>query len=90
MYLVMLTHDMDDLPVKLFDNETAAFDFANGLDGEPGEHIRKVFQTDCSTPNCVSVVEFAPTEKLISGCGYSPTKRTIVKSLNDIPLKAEG
>lgn len=57
-YLVLLCHDMDDLPVFLTDDEDAAMAFAEALPGEPGNILRSVFQTDCSTPNCVKVVLF--------------------------------
>lgn len=57
-FLVLLCHNMDDLPVFLTDNEDAAMKFASELDAEPSQTIRQVFNTDCSTPNCVKVVLF--------------------------------
>jgi len=57
-YLVLLCHTMDDLPVRFFATHFAACRFAQSLSGEPDKAIRDLFNTDCSTPVCVKVVEF--------------------------------
>jgi hypothetical protein len=57
-FLVLLVHTMDDLPIGLFMSDSAAMSFANEIDEMPTEKIRKVYGTDCSTPNCVKIVQF--------------------------------
>lgn len=57
-YLVLLVHSMDDLPVGLFATERAAVRFAESLKPKPTSAVRRMFQTDCSTPLCVKVVPF--------------------------------
>ena len=58
MYLVLLRHEMDDLPVKLCCTRSHAKEIAKNLDAMPTDQIRAVFKTDCSTPVNVVVVEF--------------------------------
>jgi len=60
-YLVLLQHGMDDLPVALFagrDDALLECGRIAGGDGMPTEEIRQVYNTDCSTPVQVCVVEF--------------------------------
>jgi hypothetical protein len=73
-YLVMLCHNLDDLPVKFCATRQEATDYGNSLDEMPTEEMRLIFNTDCSTPNCVKVVHF------VDG---NPVGVTMVKSLND-------
>ena len=54
---------MDDLPVAVYDNKADALLEAgriagDELDGMPTAAIRRVYDTDCSTPCNVCVVEF--------------------------------
>lgn len=58
MFLVMLRHEMDDIPVKLFKTRKAATKFAEKMQGMPWDELRTVFKVDCSTPLHVSVTEF--------------------------------
>lgn len=57
-YLVLLRHEMDDLPIGLFAtyNEAKAFAVEHGPD--PTDDEREVFYTDCSTPLYTCVVPF--------------------------------
>lgn len=61
-YLVWLRHTMDDLPIGLFPHtakgKAEACIFAGETKPMPTAKIRKVLGVDCSTPVCVSVVEF--------------------------------
>ena len=57
-YLVVLRHTMDDLPLAFITDESEAILFAGKVKPMPTEKIRKVFQTDCSTPICVAVWQF--------------------------------
>ena len=61
-YLVLLKHTMDDLPVRVFPHtkrgRAAALCFAGALKPMPEKNIRRVFNTDCSTPCQAAVVEF--------------------------------
>jgi hypothetical protein len=58
MYLVVLSHTMDDLPIRLCKTREEAEGIAAGLDGEVPEPIAETFMTDASTPCCVKIVEF--------------------------------
>ena len=58
MFLVTLRHTMDDLPIRLFSTEHEAVDFAQSVDEMPNTEVRKVFNTDASTPVSVFVTEF--------------------------------
>lgn len=58
-YLVLLRHGMDDLPIGLFDTQGRADQFASTVEPMPTEAIRSLYGTDCSTPCCVEIVEFA-------------------------------
>ena len=64
MHLVMLVHNVEDLPIRFFiqtDREAErqeAIRYARQVQPMPAERIREVFKTDCSTPLCVKIVEF--------------------------------
>jgi len=58
MYLVMLRHTLDDLPVYLTPGYADARRFAEQVDATPSQQIRNVYNTDCSTPCSVFVVTF--------------------------------
>lgn len=57
-YLVLLNHTMDDLPIGLFETSEAAEAFAKRARPMPAKRIRDIFGSDCSTPCCVSIVQF--------------------------------
>lgn len=57
-WLVVLSHTMDDLPVRLCATREEALIYAKKLNPMPSKRLCKVFQTDCSTPVAVEVVEF--------------------------------
>lgn len=58
VYLVLLCHGMDDLPIRLFGSEELALAFAETVEPMPTKEIRDVFGTDCSTPIAVKLVHF--------------------------------
>ena len=58
MYLVLLRHTMDDLPVRLCDTRAEALQVAKEIAWEPSERDRRILKIDCSTPVCVSIVRF--------------------------------
>jgi hypothetical protein len=61
-YLVVLRHEMDDLPVGLFATQKEAAKCAANLDEMPTTFIRDFYQTDCSTPCSVAIVKFSDGE----------------------------
>ena len=71
-YLVVLHHYMDDLPIRLFPGTSKgrrdAIEFATKTKPMPTEAIRRVFCTDCSTPDNVVVFEFVDGVPVHSIC----------------------
>lgn len=57
-FLVLLSHTMDDLPIGLFRTVKEAIEFADAASFDPTPEQREVFNTDCSTPCCINVVQF--------------------------------
>ena len=59
-YLVMLSHDMDDVPLLIVDDLDSAFEFAEVVDWSMTDNVLSgvLDLPDMSTPNCVSVVTF--------------------------------
>lgn len=57
-YLVVLNHEMDDLPVAVFADRYAAEEFAEKVKPMPTQRIRDFYGTDCSTPLRVTVITF--------------------------------
>lgn len=57
-YLVMLHHEMDDLPLAIFSSYDDAKSFADNVEAMPDDRTVSILDADCSTPNCVSVVTF--------------------------------
>lgn len=57
-FLVVLVHTMDDLPIGLFATHPEAMALAKRQRGMPTVAMRNVFDTDASTPCCVSICEF--------------------------------
>lgn len=57
-YLVELIHTMDDLPIGLFATRGEADEFASKVRPMPTAAMRRVFNTDCSTPVGVSITRF--------------------------------
>ena len=58
IYLVLLRHDMDDLPVYMTFDREEAMDVARTLDWEPDQRVLEVFGIRCNTPNLIDVVRF--------------------------------
>lgn len=57
-YLVVLRHDMDDLPLFLTEFEDKAIEIANGTLEDDGEHIKKMLSIDCDTAASVYIYVF--------------------------------
>lgn len=57
-FLVLIRHQMDDIPAALLPNRHLAEGAASTIDPMAPEHVREVFKTDASTPICVCIVEF--------------------------------
>lgn len=58
IYLVLLRHDMDDLPVYMTFDREEAMDVARTLDWEPDQRVLEVFGIQSRTPNRIDVVRF--------------------------------
>jgi hypothetical protein len=79
IFIVMLHHTMDDLPVAAYAGqggndsrvaEQLAFALAERIDEMPTEQVREVYNVDVTTPVCTSVVE------MVDGM---PFKKTVVR-----------
>lgn len=57
-FLVLVRHQMDDIPAALLPNRHLAEGAASTIDPMAPEHVRSVFKTDASTPICVCIVEY--------------------------------
>jgi hypothetical protein len=57
-FLVLLRHTMDDLPITLCETLEQAEKIARNVEKMPNDWIRAVYNSDCSMPCNVSVVEF--------------------------------
>lgn len=74
-YLVNLCHSMDDVPMGLFENVDAAFEYAKALDWTvPPEMYQRLELPTCSTPVCVTVTTFR---------GGVPISRVVVRDFED-------
>lgn len=74
-YLVNLCHSMDDVPMGLFSDVDAAFEYARELDWEvPAEMYKRLELPACSTPVCVTVTTFR---------GNVPISRVVVRDFED-------
>lgn len=57
-FMVALRHTMDDVPLRLFDNNPEALDFARGVGEDDDRFAREIISSDASTPVSVAVYEF--------------------------------
>lgn len=63
MFLVLLRHSSDDLPLFLTADRTAAIEFAKAAPWEPPQEVCDVFRLDATTPCSICVVEFGTDGK---------------------------
>ena len=72
-YLVMLDTTLDNLPLRIFNNEREATEFAKTVEPSSREVTRAcdVFSVDLAEPSCVSVIAFDSDDEV--------DKRTIIK-----------
>lgn len=81
-YAVFLCHSMDDVPLRLFDDRDAAFDFAKTAGWDPPETMMKVMQLPkISTPTCITIVTFRDGE---------PISRVVVRAFEDEAWEGSG
>lgn len=80
MYLVVIHHNFDDLPVKLFNNDGDARSYASTVDEVP-EPILKTFKINRTDPVCVAVVSFDEQTG-------EPTRHETVRSFVKNPVKS--
>lgn len=75
LYLVMLSHSMDDIPLAIFEKVGDAVEFAKAASWEVPKQIADAMNTpDCSTPNVISVVMF------VDGV---PASRDVIRSYDN-------
>ena len=71
-YLVVLSHGMDDMPIRLLADRDAAFELANKIDWEPPEHVMRLLELpDCNPPCVICVYTFRdgePISRVIVRC----------------------
>lgn len=59
-YLVILSHGMDDVPIRLFDDRDEAFAFAETMSWDvPEELTQRLELPDCDTPCTITITTFA-------------------------------
>jgi hypothetical protein len=74
-HLVILSHTMDDIPVRLFTEYSQAAEFAAEMDWDvPARVLNKFDWPNCSTPCCISIATFR------NGVPFS---RTIVREFEE-------
>lgn len=61
LWLVLLSHTLDDLPLRLFADEAEAIAYADRVEPADGESVCKVLRIDATTPICVKVLKFELT-----------------------------
>lgn len=75
LYLVMLSHSMDDIPLAIFEKVGDAVEFAKAASWDVPEDIANAIKTpDCTTPTIISVVMF------VDGV---PASRDVIRSYDD-------
>jgi len=74
-YLVMLSHSLDDIPLRLFADRDEAFEFAESIGWELPLTIQKILELpDCGTPCVIAVWAYRDGE---------PVSRVIVRDWED-------
>jgi hypothetical protein len=58
MYLVMLRHSEDDIPLRLFNDQESAVEFAKTVGEDDGEREKRILSIDATTPICVAIYHF--------------------------------
>lgn len=59
VYLVTLSHGMDDVPIRLFDDRDEAFAFAETMWWDvPDDLSQRLELPDCDTPAVISITTF--------------------------------
>ena len=59
LYLVVLNHDLDDMPIRLFTNMDDAIQFADALPWSPPQNVLKLFSLpDDSIPCVITIIRF--------------------------------
>lgn len=79
MYLVVLQHSMDDLPVRLFEIRAEAIEYISRMTWESGEEMASLLNVDCTTPQVISLIEFKIAGVSDQGDEWSPVSREVVR-----------
>ena len=85
MHLVLLRHEMDDLPLAIFSDHNSAVAFAKRVEHGDGdeERICELLSLDSSTPLNVSIVSFATNRAGMSG-HFIPTNYEMIKDFEEV------
>lgn len=82
LYLVNLSHAMDDVPMRLCDSVEEAFAVAKALSWDvPAEMLQRLELPECSTPCCITVTTFQ---------GGVPISRVIVRDYDSEEEASDG
>ena len=74
-YMVVLSHGLDDMPMRLLYDRDEAFEYANSLHWMPSvDYLNRLELPDCSTPCVITVWTFRNGE---------PVSRVVVRNYDD-------
>ncbi len=65
MYLVMIRHNLDDIPLRLFNHHGQAIAFAQQVWPNAGGPEMDLMGIDANTPASVAIAEFSPSGHMI-------------------------
>lgn len=75
LYLVILSHGMDGIPIRMFDDSLEAFEFAKTLSWDaPQELLQRLELPGCDSPCVITVTAFQ---------NGLPISRVIVRNFDD-------
>lgn len=81
-YLVVLSHTMDEIPLRLCDDSDEAFEFARAASWEVPEGMGRILELpDCNTPCVISIWAFKDGV---------PHGRVIVRDYDDEMLEEDS
>lgn len=79
MYLVVISHAMDDLPLAIFESKESARLYANSISWEAGNWVKSILSIDADTPQVISIFEFTNQGGAGDLAFYRTASREIVR-----------
>ena len=83
MFLVLLRHSQDDLPLRLFESRRSAENWIAKAHWDRPEEEMIALDSDASTPICFSIVEMFCDSKDEHGASYMPRSIHCIRALED-------